>query len=174
MEGMGGFTSIPNYANYFIDMSGVLIRKYKNGNYKVIKPHLNSNGYLRYTLSKDGKRKHKYIHQLLATCFLKNPEGKKCIDHIDRNRLNNKLTNLRYTTYKENSRNKTRSKRNKIFRGVIRLKKKGIDYYAANWSDDTGKRKFKYYNIGLLGEELAKISAIKRRLEMEKLYYNYL
>lgn len=168
-----GFISIPDYNNYSIDMSGTLIRKYKNGKIKIIKPSLNSNGYLRYTLSKGGKRKHIYMHQLLAKCFLKNPFNKKCVDHKDRNRLNNNLNNLRYTTYKENARNKSKRKRNKIFRGVSIINKKDVAYYVANWSDDKSKRRYKYFNINILGEDLAKYSAIQKRLEMEKLYYNY-
>jgi len=42
----------------------------------------------------------------LAERFIHKPENKRCIDHIDRNRQNNSLDNLRWATDKENCNNK--------------------------------------------------------------------
>ncbi len=54
----------------------------------------------------------KQVHRLVAEAFLLNPENKKCVDHIDGDRTNNKLINLRYATYSENSCNQKLSNRN--------------------------------------------------------------
>lgn len=43
------------------------------------------------------------IHRLVAEAFLPNPEGKPIIDHIDENKTNNSLDNLRWVTYSENT-----------------------------------------------------------------------
>lgn len=55
-----------------------------------------------------------YVHKLVAEAFIPNPEGKPCIDHINTNRSDNRVENLRWVTYKENNANKiTKSKMGK-------------------------------------------------------------
>ena len=49
-----------------------------------------------------------YVHHLVATAFLPAPTDKCEIDHIDRNRLNNYASNLRWVSRSENARNKSR------------------------------------------------------------------
>ena len=51
------------------------------------------------------------IHQLFAELWVPNPEGKRYIDHIDRNKLNNAAWNLRYVSQRENNLNTARSDR---------------------------------------------------------------
>lgn len=46
-----------------------------------------------------------YVHRLVAETFIPNPENKPSIDHIDRNRANNDVSNLRWVTTKENAYN---------------------------------------------------------------------
>ena len=46
-----------------------------------------------------------YLHRALAELFIENPDNKKCVDHIDTNRQNNNLNNLRWVSYKENCNN---------------------------------------------------------------------
>ena len=43
-----------------------------------------------------------YIHRIVGNTFLSNPEGKRCINHIDGNKHNNHISNLEFATYKEN------------------------------------------------------------------------
>lgn len=53
----------------------------------------------------DGKQKNKAVHKLVAEAFLEKPDKKSLVDHIDGDRLNNKIENLRWVTAKENANN---------------------------------------------------------------------
>lgn len=45
------------------------------------------------------------VHRLVALAFIPNPDNKQFVDHIDTNRLNNNVSNLRWTTISENANN---------------------------------------------------------------------
>lgn len=61
------------------------------------------NGYLSVDLYKDNKSKKVSIHRLVAEAFIPNIENKATVDHIDGNRKNNSVNNLRWATYSENN-----------------------------------------------------------------------
>lgn len=72
---------------------------------KDLKPNEDKCGYLYYVLSVNGKRKTVKAHRLVALAFIPNPENKPSIDHIDGDRKNNSVKNLRWVTNKENTNN---------------------------------------------------------------------
>lgn len=72
----------------------------------LLNPGKDKDGYLQIGLRKPGNRK-KYwfkIHKLVALHFLEIED--KHVDHIDRNKLNNHFTNLRWVTPQENNDNR--------------------------------------------------------------------
>ena len=100
---------IKGFENYEVSNFG-RIRNYKTG--RILKPKINKQGYYQVSLSSDGIPYTKYVHHLVGTMFIPNPENKKIIGHIDNNRLNNNINNLRYATSQENSMNRKLSSRN--------------------------------------------------------------
>lgn len=82
---------------------------------------LSHTGYWYSYLSFDSGKSHNRLHhRLVAYAFLDNPEGKPVVDHIDRNKQNNHVDNLRWATYSENSYNTLGSSGNRG-RKVIRI-----------------------------------------------------
>lgn len=59
-----------------------------------------ANGYKKITLYNNVKRI-EYLHRLVAEAFIPNPENKPTVDHINRDRFDNRVENLRWATYKE-------------------------------------------------------------------------
>ena len=104
MEDLEGFEFIKGYENlYKINSQGVI---YSCKHKKIIKNNNYGSKYKWVILIKNFIRKKFYVHRLIAIQWIPNPENKKQIDHIDRNKFNNCLENLRWVTNQENSHNK--------------------------------------------------------------------
>ena len=86
--------------NYEISDRG---RFRKVGNRRIIAGTI-KDGYVLVRLNGKGV----FVHRLVAQAFIPNPEGKELVDHIDGNRTNNYVSNLRWVTPKENSNNEHR------------------------------------------------------------------
>ena len=59
-------------------------------------------GYWHIPLMKDGQRKHKFIHRLVAEAFIPNPQGLSDVNHRDECKDNNYVDNLEWVSHKEN------------------------------------------------------------------------
>ena len=89
------------FDNYYVSSFGRIRHAYKNN---LLKPSLSS-GYYKVRLSNDGLVQDYLVHKLVYTLFNEdyNVEG-FVIDHIDGNKLNNSVENLRKITVSENTR----------------------------------------------------------------------
>ena len=70
--------------------------------FREVKPGLNGYGYLQVSV---GSCKTALVHKLVARAFIPNPLGATDVDHIDGNKTNNRVENLRWVTHKENCNN---------------------------------------------------------------------
>jgi len=115
---------IKNYPNYLIYENGNIYSKNRN---RFLKPTPNSKGYLQVNLGKNGSVRTRLIHRLVAEYYIPNPDNKPQVDHIDRNRQNNSINNLRWVNPSENQINKPI--RGKIPYRHISTKKMNGTYY---------------------------------------------
>lgn len=80
------------------------------------------------------------MHRIAAEAFLENDDAarKRLVDHIDGNRCNNRVENLRWVTYQENNHNRPLSRANKSGVKGVHLNKND-NKYVATWRDENGK-----------------------------------
>lgn len=83
----------------------------KGSGVRNLKLILNSVGYYVVSLYKNKILSRHFVHRLVAETFIPNPQNKPCIDHIDTEKTNNAVSNLRWCTIKENINNPISSKR---------------------------------------------------------------
>ncbi len=67
------------------------------------KLHLNGSGYLHVVLHKNGTSKTYNVHKLIVLTFLGTYSNRYQVNHKDGNKLNNCVSNLEYTTPRENT-----------------------------------------------------------------------
>ena len=135
------YKKIDDYDNYEISNLGN-VKNTDTG--RILKPGKNTNGYYFVGLSKNGIRKYFKIHKLIALHFIPNPENFPCIDHIDRDRTNNSISNLRWISNSNNLRNRPKMQNTSSkYMGVYFNKAKGK--YKAYINIDNKLKHIGYY-----------------------------
>jgi hypothetical protein len=119
------FRVIKGFENYFVSNLGNIKN---NSTGRILKPGINK-GYYQVHLSNNGEVKTKLVHRLVGEAF-PNPLNKKYIDHIDNNRLNNNINNLRWATPSENSFNQKLSSVNTSGNKGVSFHKRDKKWYA--------------------------------------------
>ena len=94
---------VQGYSDYLIYEDGRVWSKKRwrvNGGF--LKQTISSSGYYRVALCNKTTPKTHTVHRLVAQAYIPNPLNKPQTDHIDGNKLNNDVSNLRWVTNLEN------------------------------------------------------------------------
>lgn len=141
---------IQDFDDYYISNFGNVYSK-KSGLLKKLIPALDGQkNYLLIGLSRNGQRHRKLVHRLVAQAFIPNPHQLPEVNHRDKNKQNNHVSNLEWCTRKDNladsystmSPNRNFNKCTLIvnnekvgeFDGVIRAAKFAHEHYGASAS----------------------------------------
>jgi len=119
---------VADFPNYAVSNTGKVRNDKTN---KILKPFRVDNSksnkyYFRIDLSSNGNFLRIRLHRLIAKTFLDDYSEKLFVDHIDRNRLNNHISNLRMVTSQINNRNRSKvTGKSSIYKGVCHNKNTG-------------------------------------------------
>ena len=157
---METYKNIEGYDNYEISDFGNVRNKKTN---KILKHSTATIGYYSVGLYKNRKMKTCFIHRLMAENFIPNPHNKPEVDHIDRNPLNNCISNLRWATKSENQLNKNIYSNNSSTISGIYFHQKSSKFIVRLTIN--GKRKY-------VGSFKTFDSAVKARNESEEIHFS--
>jgi len=117
---------------------------------KILKNNIKS-GYCNIALTNNATKKTCKVHRLVALAFIENPENKLDVNHKDKNKLNNHITNLEWMTRTENNVHRCQNvvittNKNKCINKIDKTTNKIIDHYnsiedAALWTFNNGLTK---------------------------------
>lgn len=101
-----------NVKNIFVSTNG----KIKYNNNKITYGHRTGE-----YLSVSFKKTEFLVHRIVAQTFILNPKNKMCVNHKDGNKINNKFTNLEWTTHSENTQHAIDNKLSSITKSIIQF-----------------------------------------------------
>lgn len=135
----------PNH--YLVSDDG---RVYSVRSKKFLKSALDKDGYSYYVLCVKGERHTIKAHRLVAMAFIPNFKNKPAIDHINGNKLDNRVDNLRWVTNKENTHNPNTMPN--LIKACMSKERQG-KLYIASVKRNFGRKKTLVYKDGVfIGE----------------------
>lgn len=152
---------------YEINTNGEVRNKFTG---KIIKPHVDKDGYLKYTLQGHGKKIKHFAHRLVAMKFIYGDTTLQ-VNHINAKKNDNHYSNLEWVTNKENIRHSLNNKLQEFVRGskhgnsLVTEKEveKLCKYIVKGYSNEEIAKKF-YKEFNITKEQLKSIiKHIKRK-----------
>ena len=132
-----------NTPNYLVDTEGEIYNA-KTGKRK--SQFVNKDGYKTVDIYVNNKCTKYAVHRFVAIAFIPNPENKPCVNHIDGNKTNNRVSNLEWVTYSENNFH--------AFSAGLSTPRLGVDNNMASISEDTARTICKMIEDGYRNKEI--------------------
>lgn len=101
------FKQVEGSSAYYVSQYGRIVStNFRNKRrISLLRLRTGTRGYLVCNLSRRGQTHIKKIHRLVYHHFVARISSRECLDHIDGDKLNNSLSNLRIATHQQNMRN---------------------------------------------------------------------
>lgn len=137
--------NIEIFNKYIINRMGFIWnRRFK----RLLTPGKNARGYMRVHLYLNKQTKSFFVHRLVALKYVKNPDNKPHVNHIDGDKLNNYYKNLEWCTPLENTRHALENKLYINYGEAVskKLTTKNVKYILER-SDIAGVKLAKMFNV---------------------------
>lgn len=173
---MTEFHTHPTYTNYESDKEGNIRSKITG---KILSPSPNHDGYVTFSLTKEYGNKTVRVHRIVAECWLENPDDKPTVNHINKDRKDNRVCNLEWSTYVEQSthKNTVGEPSQKFYTKIIRIDKDGNEHVYENYRHAVTKilecqdKKITEISINSIGSRLCNV--IKNNRMYMGYYWKY-
>ena len=111
--------------NLVVSVNGNILKRYprscryggRKDYYQVVNVKPNASGYLQVNVPI--RNTTTLVHRLVAETFIDNPQGYTEIDHVNRNKSDNSVANLRWVTHSENMSNSSKHKRRSSWQNIV-------------------------------------------------------
>lgn len=134
--------------NYIVFDDG---RLYSKKTKRFLKGKVDNVGYRTYVVTLHNAalgtyKKNLYAHRLVAEYFIPNLQNFPMVNHVDENRLNNRVENLEWVTYQENYKKYRENHQDSIVRRKTRYIEKNLPNEI--WKDIKDHKKYQVSNMG--------------------------
>ena len=128
--------------NAVVTSKGEILKRYcksrttgeRKDYYEYVHPTTNASGY--FQVSVPERKDLKLVHRIVAETFLSNPKGYNEIDHLNRDKSDNNVTNLRWCTHKANMSNISKYTEKTYYRDITAVDLvTGKEYFFKKPSD---------------------------------------
>ena len=139
--------------NYLVDEQGEI---YNAKTLKKKAQFVNRDGYKVIDIYVNNKATRYTMHRIVAIAFIPNPENKPCVNHIDGNKQNNKVSNLEWVTYSENA-------KHAVAMGLVRSRK-GEENNMAKITDEQARMVCEMLRDGLRNRDIYDRTGISKHI----------
>jgi hypothetical protein len=146
---------------YCNDLGDIITYNWKNtGNKSILKPAIDKKGYKRVGLQINGKLTTHKVHRLIALMFIGNDNNYPCVNHINGIKIDNRVENLEWCTYKQNTQHSYDNK--------LQVSKKGDEHHRTKYLDEFVLLLKKELDLGISKREISRKYKVDRSIFKRK------